>query len=170
MEQWGFECGCCGEFHTGLPMCIALRAPTLRATLPPQEREDRCFLTDDLCVIDDERFFVYGSLAVPVSDGLGPFIWGVWAEVSEEDFFRFQDLFGVEGRETEPSIPAKLGSDIPLYPPMLELNAFVVHQPAGERPLIMLSDSEHPLYLEQSHGVTTQRVREILEWHLHRPR
>jgi hypothetical protein len=151
-------------------MCIALRSPTLRATLPPQERDERCFLTEDLCVIDDERFFVYGSLEVPVIDGPGPFMWGVWAEVGEEDFFHFQDLFGVEGREREPPIPATLGSDIPLYPPMLELDVCVVHQPAGERPLILLSESDHPLYIEQSQGITTGRIREILEWYLHRAR
>ena len=168
MEQWGFECSCCGKYHDGLPMCIFLRSPTLRATLPAQGRDERCFLTQDLCVIDDERFFVYGSLEIPISDGPGPFIWGVWAEVSKEDFFRYQNLLGVEGRETEPSIPATLGSDIPLYPPMLELGASVKHQPAGERPLILLCESDHPLYREQSQGTTTQRVREILEWHLHR--
>lgn len=167
MDQFGFECAHCGKYHNGLPMCIFLGSPTLRATLPAQEREERCFLTQDLCVIDDERFFLYGSLTIPISDGPGPFIWGVWAEVNKENFFRYQELLGVEGRETEPAIPATLGSDIPLYPPMLDLAASVVHQPAGERPLILLSESDHPLYAEQSQGATTQRVREILEWHLH---
>ena len=148
-------------------MCIMLHAPTLRATLPQEERDERCFLTEELCVIDDERFFVYGSLAIPILDGDEPFVWGVWAEVSDENFFRYQDLLGVAGREKEPAIPATLGSDIPLYPPMLELAASVVHQVAGERPLIHLSESEHLLYTEQAQGITTRRVREILQWYLH---
>jgi hypothetical protein len=44
----------------------------------------------------------------------------------------------------------------------------MVHtQPVGERPLIELEETEHQLAVEQHHGITMSRVREIAEAALH---
>jgi len=32
-------------------------------------------------VIDEQHFFIRGCLEVPVSDGPGPFVWGVWCSL-----------------------------------------------------------------------------------------
>ena len=78
------------------------------------EREQRCWLTDDLCVIDQKQFFIYGSLEVPIEGHADPFIWGVCVSLNERDFLRAEELMGVEGRESEPAYLGWLSSDIPL--------------------------------------------------------
>jgi hypothetical protein len=98
-----------------------MRCPTYYLMVPPAEREQRCWLTDDLCVIDGEHFFIYGSLEVPIHGHTAPFSWGVWVSLNERDYNRAEELMGVEGRESEPPYLGWLSSDIPLYPPCLEL-------------------------------------------------
>ena len=84
----GYICGTCGKFHAELPMEFAV--PTLHCfsySIPDNERESRCNLTSDLCNVD-EHFFIRGCLEIPVLDGNGPFVWGVWASLSKENFKR----------------------------------------------------------------------------------
>ena len=77
----GFHCHTCGEYHDGPPMEFGAEAPMLYINIPEDERESRCDLTPDLCVIDEEHFFIRGCLEIPVVDGDGPFVWGVWASL-----------------------------------------------------------------------------------------
>jgi hypothetical protein len=169
MEIMEFICDNCGESHKGIPPCIVLRSPTKLATIPKEQRAERCFLTEDLCVIDDEYFFVYGSLELQIRGIPDSFIWGVWTAIKEEDFFTYQDLLDVTGRELKHPIIGKMASDIPLYPPMLDLEVSVILQPVGLRPLFRLASSKHPLYAEQQMGISTNRVHEIISWYIHRP-
>jgi hypothetical protein len=68
----GFVCRICGEFHAGLPMDFGADAPAPYYAIPKDERDSRCDLTSDLCVIDEEHFFIRGCLEIPVVDGPGP--------------------------------------------------------------------------------------------------
>ena len=47
------------------------------------------------------------------------------------------------------------------------LNAWVHTQPVGERPLIELEPTAHPLAVEQRTGITLARVQELAERVLH---
>ena len=163
----GFTCSSCGEFHEGLARCLPMRSPTAYFMVPADQREKRCWLTDDFCVIDDRYFFIYGSLELPIHGHAEPFIWGVWASLSERDLDRAQELIGVQGRESEPPYLGWLSSDIPLYPPCLKLVVEVHTQPAGLRPLMILQSADHPLVREQQEGISAARVQEIMEWFLH---
>src|SRR5688572_19165597 len=96
-EAITFHCNRCGEEHTGIPT-FGFSYPIDYMDVPEPERAERTFLTDDLCVVDDERFFVRGCLEIPVHGSEQPFVWGLWVRIAEEDFFRFQDLLGVEER------------------------------------------------------------------------
>jgi hypothetical protein len=135
--------------------------------VPRGQKRRRCRLTQDLCVIDGKHFFIYGSLEVPIRGYPDPFTWGVWASLSKRDFRRAEGLMGVRGRETEPPYVGWLATDIPLYPPCLELVCEVRTQPAGLRPLMVLRTADHPLVREQRQGISVRRVREIMEWFLH---
>ncbi len=163
----GFVCSKCGEAHPGPSVCLPMRWPTYYLMVPEAEREQRCWLTDDLCVIDQNQFFIYGSLEVPIEGHTDPFIWGVWVSLNERDFLRAEELMGVEGRESEPAYLGWLSSDIPLYPPCLELACEVRTQPAGYRPLVLLREADHQLVREQREGISVRRVQEIMEWFLH---
>ena len=72
----GFKCSSCGEWHNELPMSFAALAPYWYDAIAPEERERRAMLSSDQCIIDEEHYFVRGSLEIPVIDGSESFLWG----------------------------------------------------------------------------------------------
>ena len=98
----GFKCATCGMLHDHLPMEFGADAPSIYNTIPEDERDARCDLNEDLCMIDDEFFFIRGCLELPVIDNDEPFIWGVWASLSKESVKRCYEIWDQEGRESEP--------------------------------------------------------------------
>ncbi|TWU04521.1 DUF2199 domain-containing protein [Stieleria varia] len=166
-SQSGFLCATCGKYHDELPMEFGANAPAMLANVPEAERQDRCELTDDLCVIDEEFFFIRGCLELPVVDHDDPFIWGVWASLSKESFMRCHEIWQQAGREAQPPFFGWLSTSLPLYPDTLNLKTQVHTRRVGERPFIELEPTEHPLAIEQRSGITMGRVREIAGALLH---
>ena len=61
-----------------------------------------------------------------------------------------------------------LTTELPIYPvSTLSLKTNVRTRPVGERPLIELEPTDHPLAVEQREGITLARVIEIAERVLH---
>ena len=148
-------------------MCFGASAPALWFSLPASERSDRAELTSDQCVLDGKHFFILGRILVPVVDGPGPFVWLAWVSLSEKNFLRACDLWTREGRETESPYFGWLQTALPYEPTTLSLKTNVQTMPVGERPIITLESCEHPLYLEQRHGITMARVQQLAEAVLH---
>jgi len=163
----GFKCSACGEWHDELPMGFSADAPYWYDVIAPEERERRAELSSDQCIIDDEHFFVRGVLEIPVTDGDGPFTWGVWVSLSLKNFERMTELWEMPGREGEPPYFGWLSTALPCYPDTLSLKTHVHTRPVGTRPLIELEPTEHPLAVEQRNGITMARVKEIVERVLH---
>ncbi len=163
----GYVCGTCGKFHAELPMEFGTDAPLLYETIPADERESRCDITSDLCVVDEKHFFIRGCLVIPVLDGNGPFVWSVWSSLSKENFKRTVELWGTDGRETEPPYFGWLSTRLPLYPETLSLKTNVHTRPVGQRPFIELEPTDHLLAVEQRNGIAMARVREIAAKLLH---
>ena len=162
----GFDCTTCGQYHSELPMCLGAPAPALWYSIPDAEKANRTELSSDQCIIDD-HFFVLGRIMLPVIDGDGPFVWLAWVSLSEKNFLRSQELWNTEGRETEPAYFGWLQSDLPYGSSTLGLKASVQTMPAGERPVITLEDSDHPLAIELNKGISMQRVQKIVEAAVH---
>ncbi len=135
--------------------------------VPEAERAQRVFLTSDTCVIDDEHFFVRGCLEIPVLGSSEPFVWGVWVSLSEEHFFHFQELLGVEERAQHGPFFGWLCSPPRPYPDSLNLKTQVHLRNHGDRPRVELEPTEHPLALEQRNGITVERLAEIYELMAH---
>jgi len=163
----GFICASCGEYHSELPMSFGADAPDYVSAIPEEERESRCEIAQEWCVIDGKHFFVKGCLEIPVLDGPGPFVWIVWSSLSNKNFRRMRELWHTEGRENEPPYFGWLSNTIPLYPQTLNLKADVYTHPVGVRPRIVLHPENHPLVVEQQQGITMKRVQEIAELLLH---
>jgi hypothetical protein len=163
----GFQCATCGEYHDDLPMCLGAPAPALWYSLSETERGENSGLSSDQCVIQGQHFFVLGRLLLPVIDGPGPFVWLVWVSLSEASFLRVNELWEQEGREGEPAYFGWLQSALPYEPTTLKLKTSVQTSPVGERPVVTLEASDHPLSVEQRNGITMARVREIVEAALH---
>lgn len=163
----GFICHVCGQRHPELPMDFGADAPMPYYSIPQDEREARCDLAPDLCLIDAKEFFIRGCLEIPVVDGPRPFVWGVWASLSEKSFKRLSEIWEVPGREAEPPFFGWLCTSLPLYPETLSLKTHVHTRPLGQRPFVELEPTDHPLAVEQRTGITMERVREIVGRLLH---
>lgn len=129
-------------------MCFGQPAPALWLQMSEAEREKRGELSSDQCVVDDQHYFVLGRIILPVVDGLEPFCWLAWVSLSEKNFLRVSDLWHTEGRESEPPYFGWLQSALPYNPSTLNLKTQIHTRPVGERPLIELELTEHPLSIE----------------------
>jgi hypothetical protein len=148
-------------------MDFSAEAPDVWHSIPPEEREARCELTSDLCIIDKQVFFVRGCLEIPVTKGEQPFVWGVWVSLSEANFQRTLDLWEVQGREAESPYFGWLMTALPGYPQTRNLKTMVHTRPVGESPWVELEPTEHPLAVQQRQGITMAEVQRIVETLLH---
>lgn len=169
MNNEGFQCATCGQYHESLPMVFGNPAPAPWEAVPPDLRTEQAGsgLSSDQCIIRGEQFFILGRLVIPVVDGDHPFTWLCWVSVSEEDFDRACDLWQQKGRESEPPYPAQVQTALPYPGGTLNLKASLITCALGERPLVKLEDADHALFVEQSQGITMNRVRQIAEAALH---
>ncbi|MBI1249121.1 DUF2199 domain-containing protein [bacterium] len=163
----GYFCKTCGKYHDELPMEFGANAPAFYYMISEAERDSRCDLTDELCVVDKEHFFIRGCLEIPVVDSERPFIWGVWTSLSKDNFRRTWKLWEKAGRESEPPYFGWLSTSLPLYPDAMYLKTHVHTRPVGERPFIELEQTDHPLAVEQREGITMQQVEEIASQLMH---
>ncbi|WP_263384857.1 DUF2199 domain-containing protein [Granulicella arctica] len=163
----GFLCTVCGEQHDPLPMSYSVKAPLAVAGIPPEEFEQRVVYTVDQCVVDGKDFYLRGRIPIPVEGFEDPFIWGVWAEVSPKSFLLTTERWSTEGREQTPPFPGWLNTNIFPFGDTFNLEVRVHTQVVGRRPHFEVVDQEHPLAIEQSHGITLQRVQQIAEMILH---
>ena len=141
--------------------------PVQYLLVPEHERDSRVRLSADVCVIDDKWFFVRGCLDIPVRDHEEPFSWGVWCSLSEAKFHRYEELFDQVDRQAGESFFGWLCSAIPGYPETQQLKTMVHVRPWPTRPFVELEPTDHPLAVEQRHGITVARVREIAERVMH---
>jgi hypothetical protein len=165
----GFKCSSCGEIHEGIPLDYGAQFPDAYFGVPPAERERRVSVTDDVCVIDNEFFFIRGCLEIPILDGEDFFAWGVWCSLSEKSFKRVIELWDAEDIENEPPFFGWLNTSLPekIYPETLNLKTNVQLKNNHQRPFVEVEPTEHPLAVEQQNGITMKRVQEIAEIILH---
>ena len=157
--ELGFRCARCGAWHDELPFAYGVDEPAYWK--PEYEREGRGVLGEEQCVIDD-HFFVRGRIRIPVVDSDSDFEWGVWTTLSAENFERMSELWDEPGREDEPPYFGWLATELPGYPSTLNLKTEVWTQPVGERPLVEVEPTDHPLATDQRNGITQERAWEII--------
>ena len=163
-----YRCHACQQEHDDPPMSFHAEAPESYARVPEAEREARCDLATDQCVIDDEHCFVRGLIEIPVIGLEEPLVWGVWVSLSLRNFGRAHELWNTEGREAEPPCFGWLNTELaPLYPSTLSLATNVHTRPVGVRPLVEVQASDHPLAVEQQRGISRDRLHEIWSTLLH---
>jgi len=162
-----YRCKSCGELHEGPPLSYGAAAPAAYYGVPEEEREKRCLLSSDQCVIDDENFFILGNIYLRIIDREKTFNWTVWVSLSEANFNRASELWEMPGREKEPPYFGWLSTALPCYPSTLSLKTNVQTQPIGERPVVELQESDHPLAKEQKEGIVWARVEEFASMILH---
>jgi hypothetical protein len=148
---------------------FAAGAPWPYYDVPAEEREKRCSLGSDDCVIDEESFFVRGCLDIPVIGEQEPFSWGVWVSLSEDSFREFVRYFDKAKRSHVGPFFGWLAAELPLYPSTLSLKTRAHFRDNGIRPYIEVEPTDHPLALEQRNGISVTRLAEIYAYLEHRP-
>jgi hypothetical protein len=157
-----YQCAICGKEHDSLPMDIAFQKPEAYFRIPEAQRARRIKINADLCVIDDQRYFIRGLLPVPVLGTDQRFGWGMWAQVARKDYQRYRQLWNVDA-SAEPPFRGTLSASVPGYADLETLEVDIFPGKAADRPLFRLLPSDHLLAQEQMHGITMDRVHEILE-------
>jgi hypothetical protein len=161
-QEGNSVCRHCGTVLT-VPLCFGADAPVAWEALTVDERGRRGNLTLDLCDIDGQHFFVRGRLQLSIQGADQVFTYLVWSSLSKSNYQRTRDLWGADGREREPPYFGWLNSALPGYPSTVSLKVKVHTQPAGQRPLIELEPTEHPLAIEQREGITWTRVHDLVD-------
>ncbi|MEX2151544.1 MAG: DUF2199 domain-containing protein [Steroidobacteraceae bacterium] len=153
-------CSTCGKTHEGIPT-FGAKAPLSYYALPETERDSRCTLGTDNCIIDDEHFFVRGCLEIPVHDQGDPLVWGVWVSLSKASYDAWAAVFGQPKRSHVGPFFGWLDAWLKPYPDTMNLKCKVHLRDDGIRPLIELEPTEHPLAVEQVDGISMRRVADI---------
>lgn len=155
-----FKCPCCDEIVEGMPS-YAWEKPLSYFSVPKEIRETNTFLTGELCVIAEERFFIRGCIEIPVFGSEDPFIWGVWVQLSEENFMEFQESLPKNERSNYGPYSGWLNVSMPAYLETENLKVIIHIRNDGIRPNIEIKTNEHPLAIEQQEGISVNRVSEI---------
>ncbi|KAB0634250.1 hypothetical protein WT67_27840 [Burkholderia stagnalis] len=149
-----------GKTHHGIPSFVA-PAPFSYYQIPDEERAHRCSLGSDDCVIDETLFFVRGNIEIPVHGFAEPFTWGVWLSVSEASFQEWVRTFHVAKRSHVGPFFGWLNTQLSVYPDTINLKTMVHLRNDGIRPYVSVEPTDHPLALEQRHGISRERVAQI---------
>jgi hypothetical protein len=155
-----FKCPTCNEVHDGLPSW-GFDRPVQYYDVPEEKIVEDVFLTSDSCVIAERFFFIRGFLEIPILGSDETYSWGVWASLSEANFFIWQDYYDVDKRSHIGPFFGWFSSIIPVYPDTLHLKCMVNIQDGGKRPRIILEESDHPLSVHQQSGIAIEKLWEM---------
>lgn len=157
----GYVCSACGRQHSEVPLSFAADFPDAYANMSLDDRENRALISSDQCIIDDDQFYLRGCIELPVLLAEEIFLWGVWARVHERDFDEIHEHWNSAGRENRIGpFKGRLANSISIYPQTLNMKLAIQIRPAGERPVFVLEEPDHPLTQEQQNGLTGEKARE----------
>jgi hypothetical protein len=169
-----WKCGSCDEWHTGPCLDFGYDSPhywlkeheqaSQKYKLLPSwsKKHNKTFLTEDYCVTDDEYFFVRGLIHLPIIGAAETLRWGVWGSLSRENFTKLREIEDKTERVELSPMFSWLSTQIPEYPDTLSLKMYAHIQEPGMRPHFFLEPADHPLAQEYHHGISPERVKEIM--------
>ena len=155
-----FKCPTCNKWHEGFPD-VSYDRPYYVTEVPEADFASRVFLTSDLCVLDNEHFFIRCVLPFRIRRTEDDLYWGVWSTLSEVNFVRYQAAYDEDTSDWEPMF-GYLANRLPGYPDTLALKVSVQTQGEGDRPVLTLEPTDHPLAIEQRDGMSLEHVLEIV--------
>lgn len=157
------KCSCCDKMLPANQMELTFGLPDEIFALPEQEKEVRTEGSTDLYVLDGNRFFVRGLIPLPI-ENREDYCLGAWAEVSEKDFDRIEELWDVDVRAEEPRINATLANAFPytLSDGVVELE--IQLQDSKSRPMFYITSHGCTLFDEQSNGIPAHRAFEYTSY------
>lgn len=157
-------CTYCGGSFADHVTGVAFELPDDVWMLPETERAERVKRRGGVCVLDNERFFVRGVLAVRVADSDHTLEWSVWTEIAQDDYLQYLMFFLLDGASTRPA-GGTLANTLRGYDE-LDGHPVVVRFGAGNNPPnFELEKSTHCLYRDQREGISHARLHELIDVH-----
>ncbi|MES0812404.1 DUF2199 domain-containing protein [Roseibium sp. SCPC15] len=160
-KSFSFKCACCGEIHEGGPS-FAFNEPSFICDISEEERAERVFLNSDLCVVDNETYFIRTTLEIPINGSDDSFLWGVWVSQSKESFDRYVETY--EQDQTGDRSFGWLAVSMPGYSSKDTDHASLATDVVwgNERPELKIhDDQDHPLAVDQREGISWERAVEL---------
>jgi hypothetical protein len=164
-----FTCQTCGEQHDAGEISFGADAPVQWALISGKERS-QSELGGEQCVIEaggQRHFFVRGCIEIPIKGSQRPFTWGVWVSLSEKSFLEISEHWEDPCRTSLGPYFGWLCTKIPEYPDTVFLKTMVHQRQVGQRPIVELEESDHPLSVDQRNGVDPLRMQETISKVLH---
>ena len=173
LESLRWKCGSCEEWHHGPCLDFVEYAPVYWSDEHEAANEAALFdpelaelpanlLNEDICILDGEYYFVRGIIHLPIIGTNETFRWGVWGSLSRESFDKFLDTNSSPERAEQPPMFSWLSNELDEYPDTLNLKMYAHIQESPDRPIFELELTDHPLSQEYHHGITLERVTEIM--------
>jgi hypothetical protein len=112
----------------------------------------------------EQHYFIRGLIEIPIIGTKQRFCYGVWTSLSVQSYQAATAAY----RDKVDGGPffGWLSNRLPNYPDTLSLKTHV-HVRADIRAAIELELTDHPLAVEQSEGITMDRVRQIISLVMH---
>ena len=132
----GYFCETCGKAHENWPPDLGFQRPDAIWSLPPSERERRAREGNDLCVLDEERYFIRAVLRVPLVSLQTEWGLGVWVEISEPEYRRYYDLYDVDATG-EPCFAGSIANGLKAFPDALGAVVEVHLGASSQRPTLV---------------------------------
>ena len=152
-----WKCNCCEEWHYGPCLDFTHDWPVYWTSELKEVPTN--YLDEDICMIENEDFFVRGVIHLPIIGTTETFRWGVWGSLSRENF---EKMMATKDQAELPPMFSWLSTRIDEYPDTVNLKMYAHMQELKERPIFELEPTDHPLSQEYYHGITPERVKEIM--------
>ncbi|TCI69775.1 DUF2199 domain-containing protein [Exiguobacterium sp. SH0S7] len=143
------------------PLGYGSLMPTYIEDFSKKDMKRRVFLTEGICVLDEEHFFVNGCLELQIIGEDDVFTWNVWVSLSADNFFRMFDAWEDPARVGLEPMFGWFSTDLPDYPDTINLKTNVHIREVVMRPFIELEPTDHPLAVEQWEGITREWIEEL---------
>jgi len=151
------KCGCCGKEIGEIAFDKSFKLPDDIWNLTEEEKLAKAKVSSDLCSLD-ERYFLRGVAYIPVNGLTQAFGWGIWAEVSPEQFFEYAKSYEEDNSDKRP-FPGKAANHISPYENTVGLDLQVQLGSTTQRPTFIFTDNKHPLTCEQANGISLEKVQ-----------
>ncbi len=139
---------------------IGFQAPYYFDVLEDEEKASMAEITDDFCVIrhpDQTDRFIRAVLHIPIKGTGETFDYGLWVSVSEKSFKAYKKSYDKDGKTQ--TYFGMISNEIADYEAStLALHADINTRNGGDRPEIVLHESDHPLFSDWTNGITREEA------------
>lgn len=162
MKPVHYFCPDCDHAHVGIP-AIARIHPDIIAEKIHRALPWRLQVGDDVCRVlypKPRRSFIRANLDIPVIGETEPLQYGLWVELSEPDFTRYQRY---ERQDIPLVLEGRLANEAPEFPGTFDIPVRLVTRPFPLRPLIHPVEDDNDLWRAYDDGLEDWEAQMRLE-------